>query len=217
MTAPQSGTYVDDLSARARPGRSEPASSGTLVAGVDVGTTSVKAVLVDETGSVVARHRLPSQLSVGPGGQFEHDAASTWWEGPRRALAGVLQAQPPGALRAVAVSAMMPSVGAVNVAGEPIGPGLLYGDGRRAPNVGAEDAPSFDGNDPTASDEMARLAGWAASHEPGASGFWPAQAVANASLGGEGVIDYASAMASGPLFNGSSWDEAACARAGLRP
>ena len=54
--------------------------------------------------------------------------------------------------------------------------------------------------DPTASDEMARLAGWAAADVPGAAGYWPAQAVANASLGGEGVTDLASAFAAGTLF-----------------
>ena len=98
---------------------------------------------------------------------------------------------------AISVSAMMPSVAAVDSTGRPVGPGLLYGDSRGRQQGGA---------DPTASEEMAHLSGWAARHAPGAAGYWPAQAVANASLGGEGVADLASAFAAGPLFNGSGWD-----------
>jgi xylulokinase len=115
---------------------------------------------------------------------------------------------------------MMPSVGAVDPDGRPVGPGLLYGDRRgRAPALSASASPSGArvGSDPTTSDEMARLAGWAAAQAPGAAGYWPAQAVANASLGGEGVIDLASAFAAGPLFRGPGWDEDVCARSGLRP
>jgi xylulokinase len=112
------------------------------------------------------------------------------------------------AFEAVAVSAMMPSVAAVDGTGRPVGPGLLYGDTRGRQQGSA---------DPTASEEMAHLSGWAARHAPEAAGCWPAQAVANASLGGEGVADLASAFAAGPLFNGSGWDPAVCAAAGLAP
>jgi xylulokinase len=142
---------------------------------------------------------------------------------------------------------MMPSVAAVDADGRPIGPGLLYGDGRgrlspalaSSHNASADDTgasgsdptasasdptasasdPTASASDPTASDEMAHLAGWAASQAPDACGLWPAQSVANAALAGtgEGVIDLASAFAAGPLFGGSGWDEVVCARAGLRP
>jgi xylulokinase len=104
---------------------------------------------------------------------------------------------------------MMPSVTAVGPEGRPLGPGLLYGDGRLAPSSAGVTG------DPTANDEMARLCGWVAAHHPGASGYWPAQAVANASLGGEGVTDLASAFAAGPLFGGSGWDEATCQASGF--
>ena len=179
-----------------------------LTAGIDIGTTSVKAVVADEDGKIVGRSRLPSQLVFGPGGRFEHDALATWWEAPRLALQQVLASHAAHAVQAVAVSAMMPSVAAVDGTGRPLGEGLLYGDGRGLQQGSA---------DPTASDEMAQLSGWAARHAPGAAGYWPAQAVANASLGGEGVADLASAFAAGPLFNGSGWDPAACEAAGLVP
>ncbi len=176
-----------------------------MTAGVDVGTTSVKAVVADEDGNIVGRARLPSQLVIGPHGRFEHDAVATWWEAPRLALRRVLancEAQ------AVSVSAMMPSVAAVDATGRPVGQGLLYGDGR-----GSQEG----SGDPTTSQEMAQLSAWAARHTPGAAGYWPAQAVANAALGGGGVTDLASAFAAGPLFNGSGWDPGACQAAGLSP
>jgi xylulokinase len=186
-------------------GASQSNSSPTLTAGVDIGTTSVKAVLADEDGHIVERSRLQSKLVIGPAGRFEHEAMTTWWDTPRVALQRVLAHR---SARAVSVSAMMPSVAAVDAGGRPLGAGLLYGDGRGNQRGSA---------DPTASDEMAELSGWAARHAPLATGYWPAQAVANASFGGEGVTDLASAFATGPLFDGSGWSPAACEAAGFLP
>jgi len=178
----------------------------------------VKVVLADENGDVVDSARVASGLVFGPAGHFEHDAAQAWWEIPRDALRSVLGAHGAGLaggqVGAVAVSAMMPSVCAVDDHGRPLGPGLLYGDSRgSAGGDGARDGPT--GSDPTASDEMGRLTSWVAASTRGASGYWPAQAVANGSLGGKGVIDLASAFAAGPLFNGSGWDAARCEAAGF--
>jgi xylulokinase len=185
-----------------------------LTAGLDIGTTAVKAVAVDENGRVVQRCSIPSQLEMGTSGQLEHDARRTWWETPRQALAQLIAALPPGAISSVAVSAFMPSIAAVDADGLPIGPGLLYGDSRgRGPDARRGNGQA--GGDPTATDELAQLASWSASRAPMAAGFWPAQAVANAALGGEGVLDLASAFAAGTLFGGSGWDPAACRRAGL--
>ncbi len=182
-----------------------------LAAGIDIGTTSLKAVVVDEDGTVAGRAKLPSALCVGPGDRLEHDALAAWWDGPRAALDALfssheLVAQPAGSLKAVAVAAMMPSVAPVSEQGRPTGPGLLYGS---AGPAGA--------GDPTSSDEMERLAALCAASCPWAYGYWPAQAVANASLGGAGVVDLASAFATGPLFGGSAWDEAVLGRIGLEP
>jgi xylulokinase len=186
-------------------GASQSRHGRPLTAGVDVGTTSVKAVVADEDGNVVERARLPSQLVIGPHGRFEHDAVTTWWQAPRLALHRVLAECE---AHAVSVSAMMPSVAAVDATGRPIGPGLLYGDAR-----GSQEG----SGDPTTSKEMAQLGAWAARHTPEAAGYWPAQAVANAALGGGGVTDLASAFAAGPLFNGSGWDPGVCEAAGLSP
>ena len=193
--------------------------------GLDIGTTSVKAVVADEAGNIVLRRRLPSKLIVAPAGRFEHDAAAIWWEGPRALLRETveqLRASGRGAPQAVAVSAMMPSVAAVGASGRPVGPGLLYGDSRgqipaQGPDGHAGEAGGRGGSDPTASDEMAWLASWAAADVPSAAGYWPAQAVANASLGGEGVTDLASAFAAGTLFGEGGWQPSVCAGGGFSP
>ncbi|MGC2568075.1 MAG: FGGY family carbohydrate kinase, partial [Mycobacterium sp.] len=104
--------------------------------GIDIGTTAVKAVAADEDGQVVARARIPHQLRVPTPDRLEHDADEAWCAGP---LAALKQLARPDAL-AVAVSAMVPSLTAVDSRGRPITPGLLYGDGRgRVRNADAID------------------------------------------------------------------------------
>ena len=208
---------------------SQSAQTSGLVVGLDIGTTAVKAVVADEAGNIVERHRLPSKLIIGPTGRFEHDAVAIWWEGPRALLRETLEqlrGSGRGEPQAVAVSAMMPSVAAVDASGRPLGPGLLYGDSRGQGPAQGSDGHAGEagahgvgggGGDPTASDEMATLAGWAAADVPGAAGYWPAQAVANASLGGEGVTDLASAFAAGTLFGEGGWQPSVCEEGGFSP
>ncbi len=57
-----------------------------LTVGIDIGTSSVKAVAADADGSIVARSRVPHEFFVPSPLRFEHDAALAWHEGPRRAL-----------------------------------------------------------------------------------------------------------------------------------
>ena len=94
--------------------------------GIDIGTTAVKAVAADEDGRVVARARIPHELRVPTPDRLEHNADQAWRLGP---LAALEQLARPDAL-AVAVSAMVPSLTAVDSGGHPITPGLLYGDSR---------------------------------------------------------------------------------------
>src|SRR5687767_12912167 len=113
-----------------------------VTVGVDIGSTSVKALAVDGDGTVVAAARVP------------HD------------------------VRGVDVAAMVPSLCAVDDGGRPCTPGLLYGDARGGGAAGAS---------PAESGELVGFLRWCAAEAPDAAGYWPAQAVANAALGGEGV------------------------------
>lgn len=175
-----------------------------LAIGIDVGTSSVKAVAADEDGTVVARARVPHTFRIPTPGRLEHDARVAWWDGPRAAYAelGVT-----GAV-GVSVAAMVPSLTAVDAAGVPLGPGLLYGDERGRTAAG--------GGSPAENGELVAFAGWLAREYPDAAGLWPAQAVANAALGGEGVLDTATAATAVPLFDWREWDATVAASIGAR-
>jgi xylulokinase len=171
--------------------------------GIDIGTTAVKAVAADEHGHVVARTRIPHQLRVPAPDNLEHDAQQAWRIGP---LAALEQLGRPDA-RAVAVSAMVPSLTAVDSSGVPVTPGLLYGDSRgrvAAPTAGMGFMVG----------EAAEFLRWTAREAPDAAGYWPAPAVANYALGSEAVIDFATAFTTLPLFDGTGWNAAECADCG---
>jgi len=112
--------------------------SGPITVGVDIGTTSVKALAVDEKGEVVARSRVAHRVLASEPDQLRHDARRAWRAGPQKAyaqLSAELAATGNGEIAGVAVAAMVPSLTAVDRRGVPTLPGLLYGDveGRPAP------------------------------------------------------------------------------------
>ena len=181
-----------------------PVSRKEVTIGIDIGSTAVKAVTVGEDGQVVARVRIPHQLRVPTPDRLEHDADEAWRRGPLTALDQLAR---PDAL-AVAVSAMVPSLTAVDSAGRPLTPGLLYGDARgRVPAALDQPLPPVG--------EAAEFLRWTAAEAPGAAGYWPAPAVANYALAGEPVIDFATAYTTLPLFDGSRWSEKACGDCGV--
>jgi xylulokinase len=181
---------------------------------VDIGTTSVKAVAVDPAGTVVARARVAHRVGTPSAGFLEHDPRRAWRQGPRKALAEV-SAFLEGPAAGVVVSAMVPSITAVDRRGVPRLPGLLYGDAR------ARDA-SWD-HDPLARrdrfngerEEGARMLAWAARELPGAAGYWPAQGVATNTLCGVPAVDFATGTSFGPLLDRGRWDRGALAALGV--
>jgi xylulokinase len=181
-----------------------PVSRNGVTIGIDIGSTAVKAVAADADGRVTARVRIPHALRVPAPNRLEHDADEAWRRGP---LAAMHQLAPGPEIRAVAVSAMVPSLTAVDSSGTPLTPGLLYGDDRgRVP--GADDQPL------PALGEAAEFLRWTAAEAPDAAGYWPAPAVANHALAGEAVIDFATAATAFPLFDGAGWNPTACADRG---
>ena len=100
-----------------------------LTMGIDIGTTSVKAVAVDEHGSVLARVRIPHRVEAPDPGRFEHDPKQAWIDGVLAAW-DVVRSEAGRPVAAVTVSAMVPSLCGVDAAGVPVTPGLLYGDAR---------------------------------------------------------------------------------------
>jgi len=174
-----------------------------ITVGIDIGTTSVKALAVDGGGEVVARARIPHDAYSPTPDVFEHDARKAWVDGPRRALdeLGVSD------FAAVAIASLMPNFTAVDAAGMPQTPGLLYGDHRGR----AADATS----DPLNSGEFRAMLEWTAKQAPDAHGYWTAPAVAAAAIGGTPVVDEGTAWALAPLFNGQAWDAEALGAIGI--
>lgn len=174
--------------------------------GIDIGSTAVKAVAADEHGQVVARTRIPHRLVVPAADKLEHDARQAWRDGP---LAALDRLGRPDA-RAVAVSAMVPSLTAVDDDGVPLTPGLLYGDSRGRVATPASGMGFMVG-------ETAEFLRWTAGQAPDAAGYWPAAAVANYALGRQPMIDFATAFTTMPLFDGTAWNAKECADCGASP
>ena len=132
----------------------------------------MKAIAADDDGNVVARARIPHDFHVPSPQRFEHDAKVAWHAGPQRALEALGDVKP----RAVSVAAMVPSLTAVDDAGVPCTPGLLYGD-ERGHQKERSDQPE--------QGELMQFLTWQAAQRPDARGYWMAQAVANNALTGD--------------------------------
>jgi xylulokinase len=184
---------------------------GPITVGVDIGTTSVKALAIDENGEVVARSRVPHRILASEADQLRHDARRAWRSGPQKAVAEVtaeLAAGGNGDVAGVSVASMVPSLTAVNARGVPTLPGLLYGDFEGRQPAEAADVGGAD-DDPGALQGMPDAEGfirWAHDLAPDAAGYWPCQAVANYALAGVPAIDTGVTSSMGELHVGGQWN-----------
>lgn len=108
-------------------------SEGYLL-GIDIGTSSSKAVITDERGHIAATASVTHEVSMPHPGHFEHDAEAVWWHDLvllcREVLAkGGVEAE---LIRAVGVSAISPAVLPLDNKNRPLRPGILYGIDTRA-------------------------------------------------------------------------------------
>ena len=191
--------------------------SGSITVGLDIGTTATKAVAVDEEGTVLARSRVEHELMTPAADLLEHDAGRAWRQGPLRALAEVSTGIGGAEVAGVCVAGMVPSLTAVTTRGYPCAAGLLYGDSRGLS--------SADPGDAVASSEAALPSSgmpdaegfvrWAVREQPGAYGYWPAQAVANYALGRVPAVDSAVAVSLGALISAGAWDLEVLERIGV--
>jgi xylulokinase len=164
--------------------------SPELTAGIDIGTTSVKGVVVDGDGNIVARARFAHSVIAPSPDRIEHDPRIAWRRSPRRVLAALGHPE----VKGIGITGMGPSLTAVNRLGVPQSAGLIYGDARGGDTTnGVGEAAGF----------LRDLAG----HHPRAAGFWPAQTTAIVSMGGPPVIGAPVASMMWPLSNGATWDE----------
>ncbi|ARF58712.1 xylulokinase [Streptomyces gilvosporeus] len=104
-------------------------SAGPLVVGVDSSTQSTKTLVVDAaTGAVVARGHAPHTVS---GGEYKESDPGQWW----RALGEALHQCGEAArqVSALSVGGQQHGLVALDAAGEPVRPAILWNDVRSAP------------------------------------------------------------------------------------
>ncbi len=102
--------------------------------GIDVGTTAVKALLLDEEARVVAEASHPHDLKSPHPGWAEEDPAD-WWRGTQAALASLGRMADLSRVRAVAVSGMVPALVLLDEAGRVLRPSIQQNDARHAEEI----------------------------------------------------------------------------------
>lgn len=139
--------------------------------GIDIGTSAVKAVLVDEEGAVLAEAAAPVPVRQPKPGWSEQDP-DDWWRATEAAVAAVRRAAE-GAfsgIGAIGLSGQMHGAVVLDAADRPIRPAILWNDGRASAECAALEA---------AVPDLAQIAGvvampgftapkllWLRAHEP---------------------------------------------------
>jgi xylulokinase len=98
--------------------------------GIDIGTSSVKAVLLDERGASVGHTSVPLEVSRPQPGFSEQDPQQ-WWEATVKAV-GALPAKLRAAVRAVGLSGQMHGATLLDAEDRVLRPAILWNDGRSA-------------------------------------------------------------------------------------
>jgi xylulokinase len=96
--------------------------------GIDVGTSGVKAVLVDERGAIVAQASGPLEVSR-PAPGFSEQDPQAWWRATVNAVHG-LPAVPRSGVQAVGLSGQMHGATLLDKEDRPLRPAILWNDGR---------------------------------------------------------------------------------------
>jgi xylulokinase len=141
--------------------------------GIDVGTTGTKTVLFDTSRGIVAQASRETTLHSPQPGFAEADTGQ-WYSGVVESIREVLSTSgiSGGAVRAVAVSGMVPAVVSLDSAGKPLRRAILQNDARAHREVG-ELAVALDGVDLVAmtgsaltQQSVAPTTVWLRAHEP---------------------------------------------------
>jgi xylulokinase len=143
----------------------------TVLAGLDLGTTGVKVVLVDAaTGATVARAYRGYPSDTGRAGRHEQDPAD-WWTASAAALREAVARVDPASVGAVGLSGHMHAVALIDDHDRPVRPAMTWADRRAAAEV-AELRRHGDligelTRNPVVEAFSAPKLAWLARHEPG--------------------------------------------------
>ena len=99
--------------------------------GLDISTTGAKALLIDETGRVIATHSTPQPISQ-PRPLWSEQNPADWWNGMAAAIRSLLQETnlTGDAIAAIGLSGQMHGLVLQDANGEVLRPAILWNDGR---------------------------------------------------------------------------------------
>ncbi len=136
--------------------------------GVDIGTSGVKAVLVDEAGAVADQAAVTLELSR-PQPMWSEQSPADWWAATNRAVAN-LDARKRRAVRAIGLTGQMHGATLLDKTGTALRPAILWNDGRSAAQCAAlesavPDMAAITGNRAMPGFTAPKLM-WVRAHEP---------------------------------------------------
>jgi len=195
------------------------------VLGIDIGTSSSKAVAVDEEGEIRATEQIAHEISRPRVGWAEQDAA-VWWSEVASLSRKVVQ-ELGSAPAATCVSGMGPCLAPATAAGDPVRPAILYGIDTRAEaeiellagEIGEDELLSRGGS-LLSSQAVGPKMLWLRNHEPEVWSrtrrFFMPSSFAVWHLTGEYMLDHHSASQCNPLYDltANHWNQAMADRIG---
>ncbi len=201
----------------------------SLLLGVDAGTSSVKAVLLDLHGNICAICQAEYPLHHLLSGWVEQDPED-WWESTCQAIRGALTKveQGPERVLGMAVSSQAPALLPLDRSGRPLRPAMIWMDRRAEAEavrltelLGADNIYRITGNRPDAFYVAARLL-WMRDHEPEILKrtwkFVQVNGYINYRLTGRIAMDPAHAVLLQMLhYSTGEWSEALCSACGVDP
>jgi xylulokinase len=139
--------------------------------GIDLGTSEVKALLIDEAQRIVATAHAPLAISR-PQAQWSEQDPADWWRATRGAVDAIARSHPQelAALRGIGLSGQMHGVVLLDASGQVLRPAMLWNDTRAAAECAEleQRAPKLrqiTGNQAMAGFSAPKLL-WMARHEP---------------------------------------------------
>ena len=123
---------VPDKRGTARRAATPPPASiprNPVYVGIDLGTSSCRAVAIDEKGELLAQAEAPIPLPVKSDNQITQDPL-LWWKAVNASLAQLVKAVGPDRIAALAVDGTSGTLLLTDAKGVPVTPALMYNDAR---------------------------------------------------------------------------------------